>query len=93
LVQRIEAEEDLKSSIRALLGRPAGSLERVGGGRNSRIFKFRSGGAVYAAKAYFNDDRGRLRNEFAAVSFLRANGINCVPAAIASDEESGYMSS
>jgi hypothetical protein len=58
-------------------------LERLGGGRNSRVYKVTvSGVEAYIAKVYFRhseDDRDRLATEFAAFQFLWKSGTKCVP--------------
>lgn len=72
-----------------LLGRPAHSLEPLGRGRNSRVFRVDCGGRCFALKLYpRGDGRGlaRLRAEWAALEFLRAHGVDCVPAPVARDE-------
>lgn len=64
--------EDL-DALAALIGRPVDSAERVGAGRNSRVYRVRAGGAQYAAKFYFKptaDGRDRLQVEYSALEFL-----------------------
>ena len=66
--------------------------EAIGGGRNSRVYRIATAGQqAYALKCYFPraDNRNCLAREFAALDFLRQNGIRNVPAAMAADEAAG----
>jgi thiamine kinase-like enzyme len=65
-----------------LLDRPVGTMEWIGGGGNSRIYKL--DGPV-AGKVYFQQKR--LDIEFAALQFMWKSGIRCVPQPIAADEK------
>jgi hypothetical protein len=79
--------EDLEA-LAALLGRPADSAERVGAGRNSRVYRVRCAGAQYAAKFYFRptaDGRDRLEVEFAGLQFLWERGLRCVAQPLRAD--------
>jgi hypothetical protein len=72
--------EDMEA-VANLLGCSVESLERVGAGRNSRVYKVRAGGAEYAAKFYFRstaDGRDRLQVEFSALQFLWKNGVRSI---------------
>lgn len=76
-------------ALSAWLGRRVVGVERIGGGRNSRIFKLTfADGPPLALKAYFRhpgDTRDRLRTEFGAFSFLWEHGVRAVPRPVAAD--------
>jgi len=79
--------EDLES-MQALIGRPVDSAERIGAGRNSRVYKVRAGDAEYAAKFYFKptaDGRDRLQVEFAALAFLWRRGVRDIAQPLRAD--------
>ena len=67
----------------AMLAAPSVALELVGGGRNSRVYRVTvPPSSTFALKAYFrhpSDHRNRMETEFASLTFLRQNGIKCVP--------------
>lgn len=82
------ASRDDLNALEALLGRPVASAERVGTGRNSRIYRVRCGGEEYAAKFYFGptaDGRDRLEVEFSALQFLWRRGVRCIPQPLRAD--------
>lgn len=89
-VQPAEAtapKEDL-DALQALLGQPADSAERVGAGRNSRVYKVCCGEAQYAAKFYFRptaDGRDRLRVEFSGLEFLWQRGVRSIAQPLRAD--------
>jgi hypothetical protein len=61
-----------RAALEALLGERV-DAERIGAGRNSRVYKVTTGSAIYAAKFYFKptaDGRDRLQVEFGALQFL-----------------------
>ena len=79
--------EDL-DALHALLGRPADSAERVGTGRNSRVYKVRCGEAEYAAKFYFKptaDGRDRLQVEYSGLEFLWQRGVRSIAQPVRAD--------
>jgi hypothetical protein len=80
IVNDLKADRQLLSSVLAQTGLEA---ERIGGGRNSRVYRVRMpDGGLYAAKIYHrqpNDRRDRLAVEFAALRFLWDSGIRAVP--------------
>lgn len=83
--------EDVGARASALAGEPVRVVDMASGGRNSRVFKIEGANAAFAAKAYLReegDSRDRLATEFAALSYLWENGIDCVPRPIAADPES-----
>lgn len=71
-----------------LLGRPA-DLTRVHGGGNNRVYRAVHAGGSHALKLYAPpgtaaaDAKARLHQEFDGLAYLRANGIDAVPAGIA----------
>ncbi len=79
--------EDL-AALEALLGQPADSAERVGAGRNSRVYKVCCGGAEYAAKFYFRptaDGRDRLQTEYSGLEFLWRRGVRSIAQPLRAD--------
>lgn len=74
-----------------LLGGAPSSLARIGGGRNSQVFRLESQtGEIYALKAYSRhpgDLRDRLGVEFRALGFLWEYGVRCVPRPLAQDPQ------
>jgi hypothetical protein len=79
--------EDL-DALQAVLERPADSAERVGAGRNSRVYKVRCGEAEYAAKFYFKptaDGRDRLQVEYSGLEFLWQRGVRCIAQPLRAD--------
>ena len=79
--------EDL-DALAALIGRPVDGAERVGAGRNSRVYKVRAGGEEYAAKFYFKptaDGRDRLQVEYSALEFLWQRGERCIAQPLRAD--------
>lgn len=69
-------------------------LERIGGGRNSQVYKVMlADGRIFAAKVYFRpkeDQRDRLGTEFNSLRFLWDQGIRDVPEPLISDRERGF---
>jgi hypothetical protein len=87
------AESDVAHwAANALLGEAA-ELTRIGGGRNSRVYRAAcAGDRRYALKLYFQsgqDTRDRRATEFTALQFLHRQGVDCVPAALASEPALG----
>ena len=79
--------EDM-DALQALLGRPADSAERVGAGRNSRVYRVRCGEAEYAAKFYFKptaDGRDRLQVEYSGLEFLWQRGLRSIAQPVRAD--------
>ena len=84
---------EMKSFFPRLLGRSVTSIERIGGGRNSQVYRLICGNSdQYAAKFYFrhsSDNRDRLEAEFSGLLFLWENGVRCIPRPIVADRERG----
>lgn len=81
------ARRDL-DALEAILERPVASAERVGAGRNSRVYRVHCGQEEYAAKFYFGptaDGRDRLEVEFSALQFLWLHGVRCIPQPLRAD--------
>ena len=81
------AEDALRDVAASLLGCEVGDVRRAGEGGNNRLYYLRDGqGRPYALKHYLqaeDDSRDRLGAEFDGLSFLAAQGLKCVPEAIA----------
>src|ERR1044071_2282263 len=76
------APGDDRTTIEALLGGRRAAVDRVGMGRNSRVYRVSSDGDTYIAKFYFGataDGRDRLQIEFSALEFLWNHGVRCIP--------------
>lgn len=79
--------EDLEA-LAGLVGTAVDSAERIGTGRNSRVYRVRAKGAEYAAKFYFKptaDGRDRLQVEFAALNFLWERGVRDIAQPLRAD--------
>ncbi|MHB1514596.1 MAG: phosphotransferase [Acidiferrobacteraceae bacterium] len=71
-----------------LLGQRVQSATRIGGGRNSRVYRVRSESGDVAAKFYFRptaDGRDRLSIEYSALNFLWQQNIRCIPEPLIAD--------
>ncbi len=88
-----KADIDIKSIAGRLLSMPIISLERIGGGLNSRVYLLITKDASkYVLKFYYRDNlskRDRLKAEFLSLRFLWQNGVRCVPEPIAVNENKG----
>ena len=82
------------SALSEILGHPVTSVERIGGGRNSQVFKVSCGPArQYVAKLYPDDQphgRDRLDAEFSSVQFMFDHGVECVPGPITAEPTCRY---
>lgn len=84
------SEADIRAAVATALGRPVETLTPVRGGRNSQMFRATAGGVAYAVKRYppqSAEHPDRLATEYTALAFLRAAGIDSVPAPVARDAE------
>jgi len=92
------AQRDLPEALARLLGRPLAGWERLGEGRNSRVYRVRGdNGHPYLAKRYVRpappwggghhgmEARDRLAVEFSALQFLWRHGVRDIPRPIAMD--------
>ena len=82
------AVPDVDAICREHLGSPALSVDRIGSGRNSRVFRVALADRTVVVKFYrrdAGDTRDRLATEFGALRFLWENGVRVVPRAIADD--------
>ena len=88
------APSAVAAAARTLLGGPVDAVERVRGqGRNSGVYRIRSGGTSYALKQYpprRPGERYRAAIELAALRFMRDHAIGSVPRPFAADPERGY---
>jgi len=84
----------LCAALSRWLNRNITGVERIGGGRNSKIYKVHADGAAcFALKEYFrhpSDNRDRLATEFNSFSFLWKNGFREIPEPIAADHKRGW---
>ena len=86
---------ELKSVFSRLLDRRVTTIERIGGGRNSQVYRVtgeNSNSAQYTVKLYFHhkaDDRDRLGVEFSSLQFLWENGVRAIPQPILADRACG----
>ena len=79
---------DIDVICRERLGRPALSVDRIGAGRNSRVFRVALADETVVVKFYRHDagdTRDRLATEFGALRFLWDNGERAVPRPMADD--------
>jgi hypothetical protein len=83
--------DDVRIWANLLLDHPVKKCRKISGRGNSRIYKLTSNDVrQYALKMYPDrslDGRTRLKTEFNAVRFLRANGFNDVPDAVRKDDD------
>ena len=81
--------EAMRGDLSRLLDRNVVRVERIGGGRNSQVYKVADDRAdVFALKIYFHhpsDPRDRLGTEYDSFSYLWANGFREVPRPVAKD--------
>lgn len=94
-IQEIETQAvEIHSVLSDLLGRNVTSLDDIGGGRNSKVYKLTcERSEQYAAKLYFRhslDPRDRLETEFSSLKFLWENAVRCIPRPIAVDRDRGW---
>lgn len=72
-----------KEFLSELIGTRIDRIERIGGGRNSRVYKLDCRSSKkYTAKFYFHDiidGRDRLNTEYASLAFLWNHGVRCIP--------------
>jgi len=77
----------------SLIGTAVDSIESVGGGRNSRVYRVRSAGTDYALKQYpprTDDPRDRLGTEARALRLMERHRIGRVPRFLGADEQHGF---
>jgi Phosphotransferase enzyme family len=80
-------------AARTLVGGPIDAVERVGGGRNSRVFRIQSGGCSFALKQYpsrDDDARDRLATEVGALRLMERYHVDVVPRVVGVDEGRGF---
>ena len=75
-------------------GTRATGLERIGGGRNSQVYRVDTeAGRKFALKVYFRhaaDSRDRLATEYGSFAYLWGNGFREIPEPLASDPARGW---
>jgi Phosphotransferase enzyme family len=85
--------QDAIAVARALVGEPVEVRRITSRGRNSRIWRVRSGGHDYALKQYpsrRDDPRDRLATETGALRLMERHRIHAVPRVLGVDGERGY---
>ena len=74
-----------------MLGQPVVHAERVGAGRNGRVFKVEvADGSPYLLKFYYHhpsDPRDRLNTEWGALAFLEQHGVRQVARPLVRDDQ------
>ena len=75
-------------------GTRATGLERIGGGRNSQVYRVDTeAGRKFALKVYFRhaaDSRDRLATEYGSFAYLWGNGFREIPEPLAADPARGW---
>jgi hypothetical protein len=87
---RSQAERQIVDVAARLAGAPVEAIDRVGGGRNSRVFKVETQNGSFALKQYPSpgeDRRDRLGVEAAALTWFEAQGFDVVPRLVAIDRD------
>ena len=82
-------DDRLAEAARRLVGAPVERCQRLGGGRNARVFRIDSSAGTYALKQYpslADDARDRLSAERKALLWMEAVGIATVPRFLGADE-------
>lgn len=85
--------EDATRIASALAGAPVEALTRVGGGRNSRVFRVDTAVTSYALKQYpsrQDDPRDRQGVEATALAWMGDRGLSMVPRLVAADRVNNY---
>ncbi len=79
--------------VRSLVGAAAKVEHLLGGGRNSRIYRVRSGTGEYALKQYpsrVDDPRDRLTTEVGALNLMERYNVDTVPRVVGVDRKRGF---
>jgi hypothetical protein len=82
--------DNLEAIAGRLLNQDILAAVPVAGGGNNRVYRIAAEAGPYALKFYppqDEDRRDRLGQEFSALEFMTANGIDCVPKPIAADKD------
>ncbi len=94
LTQTDPGPETLRAELGRLLNRQVTGLDRIGGGRNSQVYRVEAGeGRRFALKIYFRhatDKRDRLATEYGSFSYLWENGFREIPQPVVSDAKLGW---
>lgn len=88
-----EQDRPLIEVATALLDAPVDCVERLGGGRNSRVYRVQTPVAIYALKQYpsrEDDPRDRLGTEVAALRWMNENHVSTVPRVVAIDRDRNF---
>ena len=84
---------EAQSVATALVGAPVDLARILAAGRNSRIYKVRSGEQTFALKQYpsrTHDPRDRLSTEVGALRLMERSAVDNVPRVVGVDRQHGY---
>jgi hypothetical protein len=93
VITRDELSPEAQSVAGALVGAPVALRRILTAGRNSRIYRVRSGEQVFALKQYPSrreDPRDRLSTEVGALRLMERCNVGNVPRVVGVDRERGY---
>lgn len=86
--------EEYKKLFSAKLNCDIKQVDRIGSGRNSRVYRLVCGdGRIFAAKVYprhKEETRDRLGTEFGGLTFLWKSGIRNIPRPVSNDRKKGF---
>src|SRR5579885_2902904 len=85
--------EVIRPELARLLNREVTSVDRIGGGFNSQVYRVTTAAEPVVLKIYFrhaNDRRDRLATDYGSFEFLWANGVREIPRPILSDPGRGW---
>jgi len=92
-IDMVETEE-YKNLFSAKLNSDIKEVERIGSGRNSRVYRLVCvDGRIFAAKVYprhEEETRDRLGTEFRGLTFLWKSGIRNIPMPVSIDRKKGF---
>jgi hypothetical protein len=87
---------EIDAICRSIVGRDVVAADRIGAGRNSRVFRVSLAGGAPAVPSELvvkfyrrdpGDPRDRLATEFGGLQFLWQNGVRAIPCPIAADRD------
>lgn len=95
LFNRVDNEttplENLPDTVSTIIKKECNELQPVYTGVNSRLYKLKCENDVFAIKQYYqrltHDKQSRINREIKALTFMKENGIDCVPSPIGIQEE------
>ncbi len=90
----MNANSDYLGTLSALLGKAIVYIEKIGGGRNSRVYKIATDlNQYFTFKEYFksaSDSRDRLKTEYSAFTILNEAGFRNIPKPITADHDKSW---